>query len=732
MNLKSVLFVIGIVSLVFMPTALASKVEVSLKDTGTGLAVDSSNPFSACPGPLHSGYISVYVKNTGSRSDTYSLSLSLPEGWEGLGSVIKNEITLAPGEEILVNPFLINMPSPQTLLPGLYEVSIEASSVLSGDRDEAVLPINILPCYAVSVTPLTETQEICEEDVSASGREYEIEIFNSGKFDDTYSLSASEPWVSFSSDSVSIASGKKKTVTATLSPPEGLSGKRDIVITAESSTSYSSAKGTISLDIRDCFDFSLSLQPSQSDVCLGEEALYTLEITNLGDEDSYTLEFPDFVSSNISGIISIPAGKKSLTLSASPSRKGLISVDIAAKSENDPSLSRTARGFLNVKECRGIAVILSPPEKTVCEGEGVEYAVTMKNTGTIEETFSIEASRGTLEADSVSLRPDETKTVTLSIVPEDIFEEEIVTVTASADGISDSANSLLTSENCYDAGISISPSQASVCPCSTLDYRAVLENRGKLSDTYTFSYSGGSPEKVTLQPGKKKIAEFSVDISCDQEGDYTVMAEASSENINVSASSVLDVKSMETCFGVEITNGKSAAVEVFKGIAIPVKVRNSGEKEQEFSLDVEGPDWVFLSPSKLSLAGGEEENVYLYASPPFGTKEGKYSARISTSSAYSEGSYELSISVGKGGVEIIVEEEEKAGGENETKKSEDENKSLVISPGEGITLNVSFENITGEIIKKTEIPPFKTIAIGVITIIIIIILVIRFAILMGK
>ena len=62
--------------------------------------------------------------------------------------------------------------------------------------------------------------------------------------------------------------------------------------------------------------------------------------------------------------------------------------------------------------------------------------------------------------------------------------------------------------------------------------------------------------------------------------------------------------------------------------------------------------------------------------------------------------------------------------------TETKNDTIVISPG--VSLNLTFENFTGGLIKKSDIPSLKTIAIGIITLVIIIILIIRFAILVGK
>lgn len=721
MNLKFVLLMIGIVSFPLAFVA-ASPVEVTVEDAATGTVLDSTNPFSTCPLPLTPQYISVMVQNVGSLSDTYSLELiSLPPEWAG---IIQSEIPLAAGEEREVNLFLINMPPPSILIPGPYEVVIEAESLSSGHKDVATLPIDILACNVVQLNAPEPSKTICEE--TGGSQEYSIEVKNIGKFPEIYSLAATVPWATFSKNLVTLNPEQTETITVTLSPPSTLTGVQGIEITAVSTTSFSQASIPLELDIKDCFDFAVALNPSSSQVCKGESTTYTLEVNNLGEIDTFTIETPFYVTPESSSLSEV-TGKATMLLIATPIQQGFLTFEVTVTSETT-GVSKKVSATLDSQECRAVAVVISPSDQTTCFGETVEYTVKVKNTGLLDETFSLSSSKGVLEEQSVTLEAGQSTDVVLSIADTSgLSEEEIVTITATVDGITDSSNTLLRLENCYDASITLSPQQATVCPCSTVDYSITLENTGKRIDTYTFIHSGET-ETITLGPGQKRTNQFPVPVACDQEGSFAIVGTATSDFIEVSESSTLEIRSLDSCFSVQLSNGKAASVDIFEGAVIPVKVKNTGEAEQEFTLSVAGPDWLFLTPTTLSLAGGEEESVYLYATPPFGTEEGVYSAIVTSSSDFVETEYSVQFTVGEGGMIIVPEEPEEP-----QEAVEEEEKSVEISPDEGITLNVTFENITGEIIKTTTTAlPFKTIAIGVITIIIIIILVIRFAILVRK
>lgn len=726
---------VGIVSMLLAQGALASPVDLMAKNTATGKEVSSAEPFSTCPRVITPLFIKLTAKNLGSKSDTYAFKLvSAPTGWR---VPTPNDLTLGSSEELEAHPFLIEMGDPFQVKAGLYEIVIEARSKSSTDRDEVTIPIDVLACYGVTVTPIVKSQSLCQE--TGGSKKYSLTIKNSGKFSDTFKLTSSKSWAVFDQESVTVPSDGSKTVVVTLTPPKTLSGSQDVQVTAKSISTLASSKATLTLDIQDCYDYNAKLLPTQGEVCLGETSEFTLEIDNQGKEDTFTLDAPGQVKFS-STQVTVPEGqKKTFKFTVSPGEQGVLTFDITLTSKKD-SQKRKVSGVLNAKECRGIAVILAPPEKTVCSGDNIKYTVTMKNTGTLKETFTLETSKGTLETKTITLGADETKSTTLSVDTDEVLKEDIIKVTASATGLSDSANTILTTENCFDVRLEIAPLGVDVCPCSLTDYTVTLTNTGKKQDTYTFAYANVS-KKVTLNPGQKEEATFTVNVACEQKGIYNIKASATSDKIKISKSSTMDVKPVNTCFGMEISNGKEAKVDVSRGLAIPVTIKNVGEGSQQFTLSLKAENWMFLSHDKITVPAKQSTEVFVYASPPIGTKAGRYTAVITSSSRFLKKEYTIELDVGEDGAAGLVDTGKKEEPKEEPKEQPKEepketNKSLTIPSG-GLTLNVSFEGnatpSTGEVTKKpVEIDSIKTIAIGIITVLIIAILVIRFAILVRK
>ncbi|MBI4021337.1 MAG: hypothetical protein HY369_03775 [Candidatus Aenigmarchaeota archaeon] len=711
---KNMLLFAGIVSLLIASPAAASGVDIDAIDPATQASFSPTNPYLACPGPLTPQVISVTVRNTGIASDTYQLHLtSLPPGWTG---VIQKDISLAAGEEKALDLFLVNMPAPASLVPGLYEIGIQAVSLSTGEKDTATLPVQVLACHGVVLTVDKPTQTICEE--SGGAQTFTVTVENTGKFAETFSLTTSVSWADLSPQSLTLQAGEKKTLTVEAEPPAELKGSQAVKIKAQSSTSYASGEATLTVEVKNCYDFSLSLQATQTTVCAGKSLVYLLDINNLGNVDTFTIDTPDFVTPDVTKIVDLGTNKPTDTVAllVQPTAIGVQTFDVRVASENE-GVVKTVTASVESEECRDVVVVVTPSEKAVCAAPGkADYLVTVKNTGSVTETFALTTTKGSLAKTSVALDAGMSETVALSVDTDATVEgdamDEVITVTAKAGEVSDAATTTLTIENCYSAEVTITPPPVAVCPCGSAAFTFTLRNTGKLADNFTFTFLNQSVQ-AALEPGASWTENATVTAACDQTGPIQITAAATSPNTAVSAASTLDVKETDTCYGVELTNGKEADVGIAEGIAVAVTVRNIADAPQTFTLSLAGPAWAFVQPSNVTVEAGGEAVVYIYATPPFGTEEGIYSATLTSSSAHASSEHTVAISVGPDGQANVIEPPA-----NQT------------SPG--ISLNITIQNITGEIIKGTEAPSFKTLAIGVITVIIVIILVVRFVILVRR
>ena len=428
-----------------------------------------------------------------------------------------------------------------------------------------------------------------------------------------------------------------------------------------------------------------------------------------------------------------------LGLTATPEDTGRADFTITVSSGSDPKLSESVKGALDARECRDVDISITPSEITTCSGDDAVYTVSVKNLGTTQDTFDIVSSLGTLEKDRLVLGADETKTIALTVGTGDMEGAETVTDTAESEGITDQASADLVVEKCYSAEIIFDPAEVSICPFKTVEFGIELRNTGKLANTYTLRYADVVEEGIMLNAGESRNFAYSYYVTGEMEdSSYYISAKAESERFSTSANATLDVKNLYSCYSTELVDGNEISVEPYKAVAVPIKIVNRGENPILQNLEVEGPNWIHVQPDSVSLDYNEERTVYLYVSPPHGTHAGSYTAKVKAISQYGEVEHEVEVHVvgslegteGEGEGEPAVNVSDGA----DVTPEDNETDVIRINISEGdITLNISYEGgegVTGEVVEA--VPLWKTVVVGVITLVIIIILVIRFAFLVKE
>jgi hypothetical protein len=194
-------------------------------------------------------------------------------------------------------------------------------------------------------------------------------------------------------------------------------------------------------------------------------------------------------------------------------------------------------------------------------------------------------------------------------------------------------------------------------------------------------------------------------------------------------SAALRVKPSGDCWSVLVGGDDAVSVAPKESNVLEITVRNAGENPADFEVSASGPEWAYLEPTKVHLGYDEEKAVYLYVSPPLGTEAGTYKVSITVASEMAERGKEI---------EVTVSGEGQPAGPADQAGGGDDNASISIGGGTSdVTLNASFTDqpaqpsgdsdggITGQIVGI--VPAWKTIIVGAITIIIVMILVVRFA-----
>ncbi|MBU0530711.1 MAG: hypothetical protein KKC05_03480, partial [Nanoarchaeota archaeon] len=276
--MRQLILPIIIVSLcmTFIPVVSATH-SITVSDANGNMVATQSNPISVCPKPLTPQDFLITVKNTGSIVDTYTVDVTLPSGWD-LGT-IRSGFSLQPGQTGEINPFLISY-IPSNTLPGVYKVDVMiTSSNKPSDKVIKSVYIEILSCHSIDIVSVDASRSVCGEDVIEET--YQLEIKNNGKYREVLDLTSSVSWSSMI-DTVELNPGETKDVDVALTPPAGLIGKQNAVVTATARGSYAEVSETLALDIKSCYQATVSIAPASKNVCFGESAEYELKLVNTG------------------------------------------------------------------------------------------------------------------------------------------------------------------------------------------------------------------------------------------------------------------------------------------------------------------------------------------------------------------------------------------------------------------------------------------------------------------
>ncbi len=582
----SPLLVVAILSfLALQPSVLAFPVEI----------VFSQTEIATCAEPITPQDVKITVQNLGSDTDSYALSLDLPEGWNGQ---IKQTIILASGEQKEVNPFLVSS-IPLGTVPGDYEITVTAKSLSnSQDVSAATLKIKILPCFQVQLSAADFYAEICQE--SAATVTKQIQIKNLGKFTDTFKLNASVPWITFSENSLTLAPQETKSVAVTAAKPAGLVGVQDILLTATSASYPGSDTETFKLNIIDCHAALLTIEPVNSKICFGQSAELSLVVKNTGTEtDTFTLVAPSWITLESTQVTLTPGEFQNISVTAAPLETGPVSVEISATSQTEGE-TFAGTGTIDVSDCRDVSLNAGPSEIAVCPAQEVEFSGSVQNTGGVTDTYTISTTLGSLSVAQTTLTPNETENFSLTIDTTDVSPgTHAVSIQAASQGAKDS-----------------------------MTLKFVVK-----TPTECALISGGT-KTVYVMPGKAVVVELGI--------------------------------------------------------------KNPGETEEEFLLDISAPSWITIAPQKLTLPAGGTDMAFVYVSPSLTEALGTV---IPVSVHVTAGNAETSIPL------TVIVGEDPSG------------------------LNASYGGVTGQLIAG---PAWKTAAIAVITLLIIIVLAARFYLLIRK
>jgi uncharacterized membrane protein len=457
---------------------------------------------------------------------------------------------------------------------------------------------------------------------------------------------------------VVIEAYKEETVRATFMPPANAPfGAYRVSMTV--SGYGSSDTDDLVFKLNDCYVSALEA-PKSLTVCQGDVERFDVRIRNMGQrKDTYTLSVSgipkgarvDFKE----GQISLAPGSSRdvpITLSTDKPEFGKYQLNVNVIS-GQTKITRTVG--LEVKNCHQVDVS-APLEFITCPEPGrLVYTATVTNLGCVAQEYVLRHSgscSATLSEEVLNLEAGETKQVNVNLAPNQ--GECKITITASSDYDSDTAETDVRILPCYGVDMEIIPHEQAICAGKPAEYDLRVTNTGFYTQTYGLSVNGiivdhvinaeFAEGSVTLAMGESKDIPLHVGGTwcVTRDIDWSATA-ASARSSDTDWARIRLLTSKDACAALNITPAQNPKPMACEGDDYTVYVRNTGYTSQNVVLSVIGPEVYDIQPREIYLAPTESRPATLYLIPSAETPKRPYTITVVAASQERSAYLELNV-----------------------------------------------------------------------------------------
>jgi uncharacterized membrane protein len=460
---------------------------------------------------------------------------------------------------------------------------------------------------------------------------YTVEVQNVGPVADRYFISSSSPeQITYAPQTVPetgvLEPGESDQVQVWYNPTSRMdAGTYSFSITAKSEASGDRYSADARANVIKDHEVALDLDTSKT-ACLGEETRYTIDVTNEGiQEETFQLTARyDNAEFSEDKVTLQPDETREITMTVSADTEVQENFNVIASSS-----SSYAQEIVNVnfetETCFASEVEISPQNQEVAAGEEAQYQVTVRNTGTQNDTFTVSANRGELSDTTVEVEGNSAQTVNLTVTPQELGNK---TVEISVEGRSNATKTAqMTVYNGMDVSTEFTQENYKVCETGQFTLQTQVTNTGEAEETYTLSAPEGTKlgqEEVTLEPNQTATINLT-DNSTDLEiGSYNYEVAATASTFGEPTKTAQTTVKVEDCYGVSLNvvpNVASAGEN--KSVIYQININNTGTKQNTYKLTHEGPEWVSIRPEEVTVQPGKKGKAYMYAGIPFGKDQGE-------------------------------------------------------------------------------------------------------------
>lgn len=453
---------------------------------------------------------------------------------------------------------------------------------------------------------------------------YEVTVTNTGTVDDIYDLSSSHPSETTIAprqvpEDGTLEPGESQTVQVWFNPDlDREDGTQTFTVTAESEASGEtySVDGIVNV-IRN-HDVTVEVE-NPGAVCRGEEAVYTVFVTNSGTQAEQFRLSAD-AGSFSQKTVRVDSGEtEEVVLTRSSSLKVTDrAFNIRAESTSSYAEDVTSTSF-TVEQCYESETNVDPQNQEVAALTDAEFEVRVSNEGTRSDSFELSTNYGELEETELNVAAGDSQTTELTYTPQDLQDRDI-TVTSEGSSTSEGTANLEVF-NGQNVSVEFTTASENVCEDTRFERELMLENTGAAADTYSVSSSRGnlSDNEVELDPGETRRLEVDLDSSDFKVGkEYDVSVTAQSRTFDQPRNSGETSFKVENCYDLKMdVVPHVASAGENRSVLYEIQIENTGTMQNEYTVNAEGPEWISVRPEQVTVDSGETGKSYIYAGIPY-------------------------------------------------------------------------------------------------------------------
>ncbi|MFB6175481.1 MAG: hypothetical protein ABEJ87_05955 [Candidatus Nanohalobium sp.] len=455
---------------------------------------------------------------------------------------------------------------------------------------------------------------------------YQLTVQNQGPVEDVYTLSPSNPSaISIAPRQVRIGAGDSKVVNIWYNPEtQTEAGRYSFNVNAKSRATGNtySIQGFVNV-IRQ-HDVSLKYKQPRA-VCLGQTATYKVKVTN-GGLTKETFKLSASKGQFSQDKVTLEDGESKVVefyLSSKKPREA--SVNLVAASTTSYAQAIKPVHFKS-ETCYASQVVVSPESQRVAAGTTAHYNVTVRNTGTRADDFTLQTNQGELGNSSFSLPAGKSTRTQLRYTPTELGTKSLK-VTAKS-GVTTQGTAEATVYNGMKSDISVPHNTVQTCENTEETVPVTVENTGEASENFQVQTTTGnlSQNEVTLGKGESKVLNLSYQTGDPGKVNYQITSTATT--FNQPTDTVNGKFKVQNCWDLDMSVlPEVASAGENQSQVYEIRLNNTGTRQNTYELTYEGPSWISikdrendLNERTVTVPAGETGYADIYAGIPFQKK----------------------------------------------------------------------------------------------------------------